>query len=151
VIAFETMEYVQSSSRDDCSDSSSFVEVVMDTPNEISSQQWASTHWPADTTTAASVLLENAKLAHGLSGRTLKRLVTYARYEYVTDEPGDLRDMLVALEAVIRERVGQREREKAPTEIPGSRTEGREPQAEGVEMMDHEAFIYRLENGLLDV
>jgi hypothetical protein len=148
------MLYGQSSLRDDCSDSSAFVEVVMDTPNEIPSQQWARTHWPADTTSAASVLLKIAKLAQGLSGRTLKRLVTYARHEYVTDEPGDLRDMLAALEIVVGEKVAQGrmvERGRASTEVMVPQMAVAETQMEQDELMDTSAWISRLEAGQLNI
>lgn len=102
--------------------SDSTVTTRASTPNLIPSRQWANIHWPSTATTAVSELYRIAMLAKGLSGRKLKGLVTNAQYKYLVDEPSDLRDLLVALEAVIRKatrqrtNVGKQEEEAAANE-----------------------------------
>lgn len=75
--------------------------------SQIPDRQWADSHWPLKATTAVSELYKIALLAKGLSGRKLKGLVTHAHYKYLVDEPGDLRDLLIALETVVRKKTGQ--------------------------------------------
>jgi hypothetical protein len=85
----------------------------------IPSLDWADDHWPPTLVTAVSKLRRIALLAKGLSGRKLKSLIALSRYEYLIDHPADLRDVLVALEAVVREVVGQTKTaiEESPLEI----------------------------------
>jgi hypothetical protein len=153
LIVFETLIY--DLPRGNLSDSSSFVEVPSATsPVDMSiipTRQWANANWPSTAITAVSTLLEIAKSAPGLSGRTLKRLVTYARYQYLVDEPGDLRDLLVALEAVIREETGPErlsERDRDPTKMTRLRTEERELHAEEDELIDMATWTSQLEAGV---
>ncbi len=113
IISFQTLVYEDSHSviaDDECNLSSPF---LIEGPgynsklSAIPSRQWASIHWAPNTTTAVSELFRIATLGKGLSGRKLKGLVGCARYEYMVDKPGDLRDLLQALEAVIREKTRQ--------------------------------------------
>ncbi|KAH7391968.1 P-loop containing nucleoside triphosphate hydrolase protein [Pyrenochaeta sp. MPI-SDFR-AT-0127] len=83
-------------------DSSQFREL-----SRIPSREWANSYWPSKARTVVSELYRIAILASGLSGRKLKGLVIQAYYKYIVDEPGELHDMLNALEAVIRRQTGQ--------------------------------------------
>jgi hypothetical protein len=96
LLVFDSMMYEQVSSDESFSTSASV--------NEISTWQWAKTYWPPNAFTAASSLWEIANLAQGLSERSLKRLVTYARHKYLVEHPGDLRSMLAALDMIVREK-----------------------------------------------
>lgn len=78
-----------------------------ESPTLIPNRQWANIHWPSVAVSAVSELYRVAMLAKGLSGRKLKGLVAHAQYKYLVDEPGDLRDLLIALEAVVRKKTRQ--------------------------------------------
>jgi hypothetical protein len=85
----------------------------------IPSYNWADDHWPPTSVTAVSELRKLSHIATGLSGRKLKNMIALSRYEYLVDHPADLRDVLVALEVVVREVVGPTKTaiEDTPVEI----------------------------------
>ncbi|KAF2134229.1 P-loop containing nucleoside triphosphate hydrolase protein [Dothidotthia symphoricarpi CBS 119687] len=76
------------------------------TPIYIPDLTWASIHWPKGATTVVSELHKIATLGKGLSGRKLRALVTQTLYMYTVEEPCDLQAFLIALESVIRAKVG---------------------------------------------
>ena len=80
-------------------------------PPRIPSKTWADTHWAGLRHTAATQLFDIALQAKGLSGRRLGDLVEQARVGYTVDEPCDLRELLDALDRVVREetREGQQD------------------------------------------
>ncbi|KAF1942687.1 P-loop containing nucleoside triphosphate hydrolase protein [Clathrospora elynae] len=139
LIGFDTLIYEKPpiTSRDGASDPSAFEYSV-----QIPDRQWAQMHWPTNAITAVSELYRVATLASGLSGRKLKGLVTYARYEYLVDNPGDLRDLFVALEAVVREKTGQ---VKIGDGGQPDETAEMNSQTEGYESIDIAQFIAQLE------
>ncbi|CAO2649136.1 Nn.00g100850.m01.CDS01 [Neocucurbitaria sp. VM-36] len=103
LIVSDTMIYASSDSPDTCALSRvPTASSQLSSSSLLPSRQWADIHWPSKATTAVSELYRIAMLAKGLSGRKLKGLVMNAQYKYLVDEPGDLRDLLIALEAVVR-------------------------------------------------
>ena len=111
------------------------------TLSDIPSRQWASMHWPCNATTAVSELFRIARLGNGLSGRKLKGLVTCARYKYLVDDPGDLRDLLNALEEEIREKTQQR---SGDAKTGSDRVDGSQSRM-GAAEEDMEKFLAELE------
>jgi hypothetical protein len=100
-------------------------------------------------------LWDIAILAQGISARTLKKLVTYALLKHVTEEPGNLRDMLTALRAVISEEARNKHatKEPSPPHVKGPDPEGAEMEMMTTEdvLEDPEEFFRKLESGLLGV
>ncbi|KAF2831956.1 AAA-domain-containing protein [Ophiobolus disseminans] len=79
-------------------------------PHEIPSLVWATRYWPSTATTAVTVLRQIATLAAGLSGRMLRGLLDVAIFQYLVDDKPDLRQVLDALELVVRKEITQRSR-----------------------------------------
>ncbi|KAF2797668.1 AAA-domain-containing protein [Melanomma pulvis-pyrius CBS 109.77] len=74
-----------------------------ETPTFIPEFEWVITHLSNRHSTAPWELQEIARLAEGLSGRTLRGLPMLAMTKYTMDEPCDLRDLLAALRKAIKE------------------------------------------------
>lgn len=71
----------------------------------IPALEWARFHSPPTATTAVSILRKIARLAVGLSSRNLRGLVDVALFKHVTEDQPRLREVLSALEVVVRKEI----------------------------------------------
>jgi SpoVK/Ycf46/Vps4 family AAA+-type ATPase len=80
-------------------------------PTYLPELEWVDLHLFDRVLTAPWELRRIAAEADGLSGRTLRRLPMLAMTKYTVNEPCDMRDLLVALRRVVKEKNNNRSKE----------------------------------------